>query len=83
MVSAHRVGGLDNSELYLRKLFRRYALVTSTGKHVVTRIYRHSLGRIEQHRLLLFKKVFYCPQGLAAAARPWGRCTPVPPPPTS
>ena len=30
-----------------------------------------------------FKKVFYCPQGLAAAARPWGRCTPVSPPPTS
>ena len=27
------------------------------------------------------KKVFYCPQGLAAAAPPWGRCTPAPPPP--
>ena len=28
------------------------------------------MGRIEQHRLLLFKKVFYCPQGLAATAPP-------------
>ena len=38
-VSAHRLGGLDNSELYLRKLFRLDALVTSTGKHVVPGLY--------------------------------------------
>ena len=40
-VSAHRLGGLDNSELYLRKLFRLDALVTPTGKHIAPRIYGH------------------------------------------
>ena len=46
------MGGLEKIELYLRKLFRLNALVTSTGKHVVPRIYRHSMGRIERHRLV-------------------------------
>ena len=36
---APRLGGLDNSEILLRKLFRLDALVTSTGKHVVPGLY--------------------------------------------
>ena len=53
-VSAPRLGGLDISEILLRKLFQFDAWVTSTGKHVVPRIHRHFMGRIERHRLSLF-----------------------------
>jgi len=39
-ISVLRWVGLDNSEHFLRKLFRAMLLVTSTGKLVGPRIYR-------------------------------------------
>ena len=57
-VSAPRLGGLDISEILLRKLLRLDDLVTSTGKLFVTGIYRHFMGRTERRRLSLFKKSF-------------------------
>ena len=57
-VSAPRLGGLDIFEILLRKLLRLDDLVTPTGKHFVSGIYRHFMGRTERRRLSLFKKSF-------------------------
>ena len=48
------VGGLDNSELLLRKRFRVKLLVTSTGKHICQRIYSHPLGQNERQQTFTF-----------------------------
>ena len=40
-VFVHILSGLDNSEHLLRRQFRAQLLVTSTGKPVGPRIYRH------------------------------------------
>ena len=68
------MGGLDNSEHLLRQLFRAGLLVTSTGKQSRQRIYRHLWGRNERQTtdFFFFKKGFYCLQGLAPRAPPWG-----------
>ena len=48
------VGGLDNSELLLRKRFRVKLLVTSTGKHICQRIYSHPLDQNERQQTFTF-----------------------------
>ena len=58
------VGGLDNSELLLRKRFRVKLLVTSTGKHIGQRIYSHPLGQNERTDFHFLKKFSTVPRAL-------------------
>ena len=74
------VGGLDNSELYWENGFESSSwsllLENTSVKEYIAILWT----KMNDNRLSLFKKVFYCPQGLAAKAPPWGRCSPAPPP---
>ena len=80
-VSVHWLGGLDNREFIGKRFDPLGVLVTSTGKHDLSRsisdFWTEMKNRTSQ-TMLSFKKLSHWPQ--AATLPPWGRPTPPPPP---